>query len=57
MEETNNQIKTIKKTAYSFKNFTSFRLRLLIESKTSYVSLNFHSYIRKAAHSIQEQGA
>lgn len=57
MEGTNNKIKAIKKTAYGFRNFENFRLRLLIELKNSYVSLNFHSHIKKAAHSIQEQAA
>lgn len=57
VEGTNNKIKAIKKTAYGFRNFENFRLRLLIELKNSYVSLNFHSHIKKAAHSIQEQAA
>ena len=46
VEGTNNKIKAIKKTAYGFRNFENFRLRLLIELKNSYVSLNFHSHNR-----------
>ena len=57
VEGTNNKIKTIKKTAYGFRNFENFRLRILVELKNSYVSLNFHSALKKAARSIQEQAA
>lgn len=57
VEGTNNKIKTIKKTAYGFRNFANFRLRVLVELKNSYVSLNFNNQIKKAARSIQEQAA
>ncbi|WP_405076697.1 transposase [Ligilactobacillus acidipiscis] len=33
LEGTNNKIKTFKKTAYVFRNFENFQLRILVELK------------------------
>ncbi|MBU7462473.1 ISL3 family transposase [Lactiplantibacillus pentosus] len=54
VEGTNNKIKVIKRTAYGFRNFENFRLRILLSLKNSYVSLNYHYYIKKAIHSTEQ---
>ncbi|WP_141630522.1 transposase, partial [Liquorilactobacillus vini] len=54
VEGTNNKIKVIKRTAYGFRNFENFRLRILLSLKNSYVSLNYHYYIKKATHSTEQ---
>lgn len=51
VEGTNNKIKVIKRTAYGFRNFENFRLRILVSLKNSYLSLNYHYHIKKAIHS------
>jgi len=38
VEGNNNKIKTVKKTAYGFRNFVNFCFRVLVELKNSYVS-------------------
>jgi hypothetical protein len=47
VEGTNNKIKVIKRTAYGFRNFENFRLRILVSLKNSYLSLNYHYHIKK----------
>ena len=42
----NNKIKAIKRTAYGFRSFKNFRLRILISFKNSFYSMN---YKQKAA--------
>nr|WP_057885008.1 transposase [Liquorilactobacillus nagelii] len=54
VEGTNNKIKVIKRTAYEFRNFENFRLRILISLKNSYISLNYHYYIKKTIHSEEQ---
>ncbi|MFT8838274.1 transposase, partial [Liquorilactobacillus satsumensis] len=51
VEGTNNKIKVIKRTAYGFRNFENFRLRILVSLKNSYLNLNYHYHIKKAIHS------
>lgn len=51
VEGTNNKIKAIKKTAYGFRNFDNFRLRILLAVKNSFLSLNYKNQLQKAAHS------
>lgn len=46
IEGSNNKIKAIKRTAYGFRNFKNFRLRILISFKNSFYSMN---YKQKAA--------
>lgn len=41
MEEANNKTKVIKRTAYGFRNFDLFRLRILIAFKDSFYSQNY----------------
>nr|WP_268226892.1 ISL3 family transposase [Ligilactobacillus salitolerans] len=57
VEGTNNKIKVIKKTAYGFRNFANFRLRILLALKTSFLSMNIRREIKKATRPIQEQAA
>ncbi|GBG94677.1 hypothetical protein LFYK43_11360 [Ligilactobacillus salitolerans] len=57
VEGTNNKIKVIKKTAYGFRNFANFRLRILLALKTSFLSMNMRREIKKATRPIQEQAA
>ncbi|MEW2976430.1 transposase, partial [Weissella confusa] len=45
-EGSNNKIKAIKRTAYGFRSFKNFRLRILISFKNSFYSMN---YKQKAA--------
>ncbi|MFT8458246.1 MAG: transposase [Liquorilactobacillus ghanensis] len=51
VEGTNNKIKVIKRTAYGFRNFENFHLRILVSLENSYLSLNYHYHIKKAIHS------
>ena len=46
IEGSNNKIKSIKRTAYGFRSFKNFRLRILISFKNSFYSMN---YKQKAA--------
>ena len=46
IEGSNNKIKAIKRTAYGFRSFKNFRLRILISFKNSVYSMN---YKQKAA--------
>ncbi|WP_242459483.1 transposase [Weissella confusa] len=46
VEGANNKIKAIKHTAYGFRSFKKFRLRILISFKNSFYSMN---YKQKAA--------
>ncbi|MCA1356164.1 transposase, partial [Weissella cibaria] len=46
IEGSNNKIKAIKRTAYGFRSFKNFRLRILISFKNSFYSMN---YKQKAA--------
>ena len=46
IEGSNNKIKVIKRTAYGFRSFKNFRLRILISFKNSFYSMN---YKQKAA--------
>lgn len=47
VEGTNNKIKVIKRTAYGFRNFFYFRVRILIALPNSYIAINWHN---KTAH-------
>ena len=47
VEGTNNKIKVIKRTAYGFRNFFHFRVRILISLPNSYIAINWHN---KTAH-------
>lgn len=41
VEGANNKIKAIKRTAYGFRSFKNFRLRILISFKNSFYSMNY----------------
>lgn len=41
IEGSNNKIKEIKRTAYGFRSFKNFRLRILISFKNSFYSINY----------------
>mgnify|MGYP002514386330 CR=1 FL=1 len=41
IEGSNNKIKAIKRTAYGFRSFKNFRLRILISFKNSFYSMNY----------------
>ena len=53
-EGSNNKIKAIKRTAYGFRNFKIFRLRILIAFKDSFYSQN---YTQKAAKFMKNSAA
>lgn len=50
----NNKSKVIKRTAYGFRNFGNFRLRILISFKNSFYAMNYET---KAANSKVELAA
>ncbi|WP_404975455.1 ISL3 family transposase [Weissella paramesenteroides] len=54
VEGTNNKIKVIKRTAYGFRNFELFRLRILIAFKDSFYSQN---YTKKATKFVKNSVA
>lgn len=55
VEGTNNKIKVIKRTAYGFRNFFYFRVRILIALPNSYIAINWHN---KTAHAeVQARAA
>lgn len=54
VEGSNNKIKAIKRTAYGFRNFKLFRLRILIAFKDSFYSQN---YTQKAAKFMKNSAA
>ena len=54
IEGINNKIKVIKRTAYGFRNFGNFRLRILISFKNSFYAMNYET---KAANSKMELAA
>lgn len=41
IEGTNNKIKVIKRTAYGFRNFFNFRIRILLALPTTYIAINW----------------
>ena len=41
IEGSNNKIKAIKRTAYGFRIFKNFRLRILVSFKNSFYSMNY----------------
>ena len=41
VEGTNNKIKVIKRTAYGFRNFFNFRVRILISLPNTYIAINW----------------
>ncbi|MCD7125031.1 transposase [Limosilactobacillus caviae] len=46
VEGTNNKIKVIKCTAYGFRNFFNFRVRILISLANSYIAINWKNQKR-----------
>ncbi|NRO37490.1 ISL3 family transposase [Lactobacillus helveticus] len=52
VEETNNKIKVIKRTAYGFRNFFNFRARILLALPNSYFAINWKN--KRTAH-VQSQ--
>ena len=54
IEGANNKIKVIKRTAYGFRNFNMFRLRILIAFKDSFYP---QSYRQKATKFIKNSAA
>ncbi|WP_224430418.1 MULTISPECIES: transposase [Lactobacillus] len=52
VEGTNNKIKVIKRTAYGFRNFFSFRARILLALPNSYFAINWKN--KRTAH-VQSQ--
>nr|WP_252902832.1 transposase [Paucilactobacillus hokkaidonensis] len=46
VEGCNNKIKVIKRTAYGFRNFTNFRLRILVAFSISFYSINYKSNLK-----------
>ncbi|NGC79010.1 transposase, partial [Lactobacillus reuteri] len=55
VEGTNNKIKVIKRTAYGFRNFFNFRVRILLALPNTYIAINWknkqtaHAYVRAQA--------
>lgn len=49
IEGTNNKIKVIKRTAYGFRNFFRFRIRILIALKNSHIMFNEPTITRKTS--------
>lgn len=49
VEGCNNKIKTIKKTAYGFRNFNNFRIRILVAFSTSFYALNYKNQVKEKA--------
>lgn len=49
IEGTNNKIKVIKRTAYGFRNFFRFRIRILIALKNSHIMFNEPTTTRKTS--------
>ena len=47
VEGCNNKIKVIKRTAYGFRNFTNFRLRILVAFSTSFYSINYKNSLKQ----------
>ena len=56
IEGTNNKIKVIKRTAYSFRNFFNFRIRILLALPNTYIAINWRN--KQTAHAkVQSQAA
>lgn len=56
VEGTNNKIKVIKRTAYSFRNFFNFRIRILLALPNTYIAINWQN--KQTAHAkVQSQAA
>lgn len=56
VEGTNNKIKVIKRTAYSFRNFFNFRIRILLALPNTYIAINWRN--KQTAHAkVQSQAA
>ena len=48
IEGTNNKIKVIKRTAYGFRNFYHFRIRILIALKNSHLTVSSNCKIKNS---------
>ncbi|MBU5983646.1 transposase, partial [Limosilactobacillus reuteri] len=44
-EGTNNKIKVIKRTAYGFRNFFNFRIRILLALPNTYIAINWRNRV------------
>ena len=56
VEGTNNKIKVIKRTAYGFRNFFNFRVRILLALPNTYIAINWKN--KQTAHTnVQAQAA
>lgn len=56
VEGTNNKIKVIKRTAYSFRNFFNFWIRILLALPNTYIAINWRN--KQTAHAkVQAQAA
>ena len=56
VEGTNNKIKVIKRTAYGFRNFFNFRIRILLALPNTYIAINWRN--KQTAHAkVQAQAA
>ena len=56
VEGTNNKIKVIKRTAYSFRNFFNFRIRILLALPNTYIAITWQN--KQTAHAkVQAQAA
>ncbi|MCC4326858.1 transposase, partial [Limosilactobacillus reuteri] len=40
----NNKIKVIKRTAYGFRNFFNFRIRILLALPNTYIAINWRNH-------------
>jgi len=57
IEGSNNKIKAIKRTAYGFRNFYNFRMRILIAFSNSYYAINYRQSAKTAAPPIGNAAA
>lgn len=55
IEGTNNKIKVIKRTAYGFRNFFNFRMRILLALPNTYIAINWKN--KQAAHAKSQTRA
>lgn len=55
IEGTNNKIKVIKRTAYGFRNFFNFRIRILLSLPNTYIAINWKR--KQATHTVQVRAA
>ena len=56
VEGTNNKIKVIKRTAYGFRNFFNFRIRILLALPNTYIAITWQN--KQTAHAkVQSQAA